>query len=152
MNEYERLLAYMKILYHNLTTLHRNLVRDVGWFGNHKQIGKWYEDVGNQIDDLAETGIALGYREPSISDAVLAFSGTVLPTAQRGLDETLRLILGYARELAAMMQVAESIVPDNVANKLQEYEYYWNKEANFKIAAALGERARGGRMEVEDDD
>lgn len=43
MNEYERLLAYMKILYHNLTTLHRNLVRDAGWFGNHKQIGKWYE-------------------------------------------------------------------------------------------------------------
>ena len=152
MNEYERLLAYMKILYHNLTTLHRNLVRDVGWFGNHKQIGKWYEEVGSQIDDLAETGIALGYREPSISDAVLAFSGTVLSTAQRGLDETLRLILGYARELAAMMQAAESIVPDNVANKLQEYEYYWNKEANFKISAALGERARGGRMEMEDDD
>ena len=152
MNEYERLMAYMKILYHNLTTLHRNLVRDVGWFGNHKQIGKWYEEVSSQIDDLAETGIALDYREPSISDAVLAFSGTVLPTAQRGLEETLRLILGYARELAAMMQAAESIVPDNVANKLQEYEYYWNKEANFKIAAALGERARGGRMEAEDDD
>lgn len=152
MNEYERLLAYMKILYHNLTTLHRNLVRDVGWFGNHKQIGKWYEEVGSQIDDLAETGIALGYREPSISDAVLAFSGTVLPTAQRGLNETLRMILGYARELSGMMQAAEAIVPANVANKLQEYEYYWNKEANFKIAAALGERARDGRMEVEDDD
>lgn len=152
MNEYERLLAYMKILYHNLTTLHRNLVRDAGWFGNHEQIGKWYEEVCSQIDDLAETGIALGYREPSISDAALAFSGTVLPTAQRGLDETLRLILGYARELAAIMQAAESIVPDNVANKLQEYEYYWNKEANFKIAAAIGERARGGRMEVEDED
>lgn len=152
MNEYERLLAYMKILYHNLTTLHRNLVRDAGWFGNHKQIGKWYEEVGGQIDDLAETGIALGYREPSISDAVLAFSGMVLPSAQRGLDETLRLILGYARELAGMMQAAEATVPASVANKLQEYEYYWNKEANFKIAAALGERARGGRMEVEDDD
>lgn len=152
MNEYERLMAYMKILYHNLTTLHRNLVRDVGWFGNHKQIGKWYEEVSSQIDDLAETGIALDYREPSISDAVLAFSGTVLPTAQREFEETLRLILGYVRELADMMQAAESLVPDNVANKLQEYEYYWNKEANFKIAAALGERARGGRMEAEDDD
>ena len=152
MNEYERLLAYMKILYHNLTTLHRNLVRDVGWFGNHKQIGKWYEEVSSQIDDLAETGIALGYREPSISDAVLAFSGDVLPSDKRPLEETLRLILGYARALSGMMQSAEAIVPDNVANKLQEYEYYWNKEANFKIAAAIGERARGGRMEVEDDD
>ena len=40
MNEYERLIARMKILYHSLTTLHRNLVRDEAWFANHKQIGK----------------------------------------------------------------------------------------------------------------
>lgn len=28
MNEFQRLIAYLKILYHNLTTLHRNLVKD----------------------------------------------------------------------------------------------------------------------------
>ena len=152
MNEYERLVAYMKILYHNLTTLHRNLVKDEAWFANHKQIGKWYEEVSDEIYDLAETGIALGYKEPSISDAVLAFSSEILPTDTRRLDETYRMILGYFRALAGMMQAAEAIVPVNVQNKLQEYEYDWNKEANFKLAAALGERARAGRMEYEDDD
>lgn len=151
MNEYERLIAYMKILYHNLTTLHRNLVKDDAWFGNHKQIGKWYEEVSDEIDDLAETGIALGYKEPSISDAVLAFSNEVVATQPRRSEETYRMILEYFRRLAGMMQAAETIVPVSVQNKLQEYEYDWNKEANFKLAAALGERASDGRIEYDDD-
>lgn len=151
MNEYERLIAYMKILYHNLTTLHRNLVKDDAWFGNHKQIGKWYEEVSGEIDDLAETGIALGYKEPSISDAVLAFSNEVVATQPRRSEETYRMILEYFRRLAGMMQAAETIVPVSVQNKLQEYEYDWNKEANFKLAAALGERASDGRIEYDDD-
>lgn len=151
MNEYERLIAYMKILYHNLTTLHRNLVKDDAWFGNHKQIGKWYEEVSGEIDDLAETGIALGYKEPSISDAVLAFSNEVIATQPRRSEETYRMILEYFRRLAGMMQAAETIVPVSVQNKLQEYEYDWNKEANFKLAAALGERASDGRIEYDDD-
>ena len=151
MNEYERLIAYMKILYHNLTTLHRNLAKDDAWFGNHKQIGKWYEEVSDEIDDLAETGISLGYKEPSISDAVLAFSNEVVATQPRRLEETYRMILEYFRRLAGMMQAAETIVPVSVQNKLQEYEYDWNKEANFKLAAALGERASDGRIEYDDD-
>ena len=57
----------------------------------------------------------------------------------------------YFRELAGMMQAAEAIVPVSVQNKLQEYEHDWNKEANFKLAAALGGRAQGGRMEYDDD-
>lgn len=119
MNEYERLVAYMKILYHNLTTLHRNLAKDDAWFGNHKQIGKWYEEVSDEIDDLAETGIALGYKEPSISDAVLAFSNEVVATQPRRSEETYRMILEYFRRLAGMMQAAETIVPVSVQNKLQ---------------------------------
>ena len=45
MNEYQRMIAYMKVLYHNLTTLHRNLADDDAWFGNHEQIGEWYGGV-----------------------------------------------------------------------------------------------------------
>ena len=49
------------------------------------------------------------------------------------------------------MQAAEAEVPASVANKLQEYEYEWNKEANFKLAAAIGEHAHGGNVEYDDD-
>ena len=151
MNEYQKLLAYLKILYHNLTTLHRNLAKDDAWFANHKQIGKWYEEVSNEIDDLVETGIALGYQEPGVKEAVLVFSGECLPVQPRGSEESFRLILGYFRSVAGMMQAAEAIVPASVANKLQEYEYFWNKEANFKLASAIGEHAHSGGMELDDD-
>ena len=49
-----------------------------------------------------------------------------------------------------MMQAAEKEVPASVQNKLQEYEYHWNKEADYKIAQMLG----GGKkthMEYDDD-
>ena len=150
MNEYQRLLAYLKILYHNLTTLHRNLVKDGAWFANHKQIGKWYEEVASEIDDIVETGIALGYQEPGIKEAVLEFSNECLPAQPRGPEESFRLILGYFRGAAGLMQAAEPLVPASVANKLQEYEYEWNKEANFKVAAAIGEHAHSGG-EYDDD-
>lgn len=150
MNEYQKLLAYMKILYHNMVTLHRNLVHDEAWFSSHKQLGKWYEKIADQIDDLAETGISLGYIEPGIKDCVLAFSDDCLAVEPRKPNESFKLALGYMRGIADMMQSAESVVPASVANKLQEYEYFWNKEANFKIMAAIGEKANKD-IEYDDD-
>ena len=153
MNEFQHLLAYLKIAYNNLTTLHRNLVHDAGWFGNHEQLGDWYSQISDQLDDLTETGIALGFSEPSIKDAVLAYSGDVITCEPRELPDTLRIAKSVLLQAADMMQAAEGIVPAAVANKLQEYEYHWNKEVNYKIAHAIGsEIGRGGPASVEDDD
>ena len=38
MNEMERLVAFLKIQYHNLTTLHRHLTNDPAWFEDHWNI------------------------------------------------------------------------------------------------------------------
>lgn len=153
MNEFQKLLAYLKIAYHNLTTLHRNLVHDAGWFGNHEQLGEWYGQISDQLDDLTETGIALGFAEPSIKDAVLAYSGDVITCEPRELPDTLRIAKSILLQAADMMQAAEGTVPAAVANKLQEYEYHWNKEVNYKIAHAIGSgTGRGGPAPVEDDD
>ena len=152
MTEYQKLLAYLKIAYHNLTTMHRNLVHDAGWFGNHEQLGDWYNQISDQLDDLTETGIALGFAEPSIKDAVLAYSGDVITCEPRELPETLRMTQDIFHRIIDMMQDAEKAVPAAIVNKLQEYEYFWNKEAGYKIAHAIGNGAgRGGPM-VEDDD
>ena len=151
MTEYQKLLAYLKIAYHNLTTLHRNLVHDAGWFGNHEQLGDWYNQISDQLDDLTEAGIALGYAEPSIKDAVLAYSGDVITCEPRELPETLRMTQDIFHRIIDMMQDAEKTVPAAVSNKLQEYEYHWNKEANYKFAHAIGSAGRGGPV-VEDDD
>ena len=152
MGEFQKLLAYLKIAYHNLTTLHRNLVHDAGWFGNHEQLGEWYNQISDQLDDLTETGIALGIAEPSIKDAVLAYSGDVITCEPRELPETLRMTQDIFHRIIDMMQDAEKTVPAAIANKLQEYEYHWNKEVNYKIAHALGGvEGRGGPASVEDD-
>ena len=152
MNEVQKLLSYLKIAYNNLTTLHRNLVHDAGWFGNHEQLGDWYGQISGQLDDLTETGIALGFAEPTIKDAVLAYSGDVITCEPRELSETLRMTQGIFHRIIELMQDAEKTVPAAIANKLQEYEYHWNKEANYKIAHAIGsDGSRGGPI-VEDDD
>ena len=151
MNEFQKLLAYLKIAYHNLTTLHRNLVHDAGWFGNHEQLGDWYGQISDQLDDLTETGIALGFAEPSIKDAVLAYSSDIITCEPRELPETLRMTQDIFHRIIDMMQDAEKAVPAAVANKLQEYEYHWNKEANYKITHAIGSAGRSGPV-VEDDD
>ena len=153
MTEYQKLLAYLKIAYHNLTTLHRNLVHDAGWFGNHEQLGDWYNQISDQLDDLTETGIALGIAEPSIKDAVLAYSGDIITCEPRELPETLRMTQDIFHRIIDMMQDAEKTVPAAIANKLQEYEYHWNKEANYKIARAIGsDGSRGGPVVEGDDD
>lgn len=152
MNEYQRLCAFLKIQRHNLTTLHRHLASDAGWFENHGVLGDWYEAIGNQADDLIETGIALGYQEPGIKDAVVMFGTELLDAVPRGHDETFRAAQGIIRAVVGMMQAAEAVVPANVQNKLQEYEYFWNKEANYKVAMMLGDHAARGRVEEYDDD
>ena len=65
MNTYQRLLCFMKILVQNMGILHRNLIEDEAWFANHKQIDKWQGELIEQTDDLIETGIALGFKEPT---------------------------------------------------------------------------------------
>lgn len=59
---------------------------------------------------------------------------------------------GIMRGIAGMMQAAETIVPASVTNKLQEYECFWNKEPNYKVAIMLGYSAAHGRLEEEYDD
>lgn len=152
MNEFERLLAYLKVSYHNLTTLHRHLIKDAGWFGNHEELGSWYEAVADQLDDLTEIGLSLGYAEPSIKDAVLLFNADILGTEPRELKETLKFAGEIIRSIAGAMKSAETIAPPDVQNKLQEYEYGWNKIANYKIAHALGDKFRAGGKVEEDDD
>ena len=152
MNEFQKLICFLQIAYHNLTTLHRNLVHDVGWFGNHEQLGDWYDQLSDQLDDLVETGLSLGFAEPTIKDAVLAYSGDVITCEPRELSETLHIAQSILLQSANMMQAAEGIVPAAIANKLQEYEYHWNKEANYKIAHAIGSAGRGGPVMEDDDD
>lgn len=152
MNDLERLVSYLKIQYHNMTTLHRYLSGDPAWFSDHEKLGEWYGEIAEQLDYLAETAISLGYQEPGIKDAVLAFGGELLDAQPRGPEETMGTAMGIMRGIAGMMQAAEAIVPASVQNRLQEFEDHWNIEGNYKIAQMLGGRRRPPVRENDDDE
>ena len=152
MNEYQRLIMFLKIQIHNFGTLHRHLSGDMAWFENHEQIDEWQSTISEQCDDLTEVGMALGYEEPGIKDAVLAFGNELLDIQPRECRETFNIAREAMRSVAGMMQAVEKEVPDSVANKLQEYEYFWNKEADYKIAQMLGGMRGGKKPEMEYDD
>lgn len=152
MNEFEKLCAYLKIVYCNLFSLHHNLAGG-NWFSDHERLGSYYAQIGEILDELVERGLSLGYREPSVSESVLAFSGDVLPCQNREKEESFGYVMNAFRAAAGMMKAAESIVPEDVKNKLQEWEYRLNFEADYKLARLLG-KAAGEREEerYEDDD
>ncbi len=137
MNDFQKLCAYLKIVYQNLGILHRNLIKDVAWFANHEQIAKWYDVIGEEADDLIERGLALGYKEPTISEAVLMFQGDLISADKRELKESFMVCLKMFRAVAGMLQAAEKDAPADLINRLQEYGFYWNKEANYKLAQAI---------------
>ena len=150
MNEMQRLIIFLKIQYHNMSILHRYLSGDFGWFGNHEEIDDWKVCIAKQIDEVCEEAQALGYTEPSLKDALLAFGGEEISPEYRGLNETFRIAQGIMRSIAGMMQAAEKDVPASVANKLQEMEYKWNKIADYKLARVLGDNLQ--KKEIYEDD
>lgn len=143
MNEFQRLIMFLKIQQHNLGVLHRHLDGDAGWFENHEEIGEWKDCATKQLDELCEEAQALGFPEPGLRDALLAFGGEEITPEFRDLRETLRIAQGIMRSIAGMLQAAQKDVPSSVQSRLQEMEYKWNKLADYKLARVLGER--GGR-------
>ena len=151
MNEFQRLIMFLKIQIHNFGTMHRHLSGDGSWFENHEQLDEWGGQLSEQCDDLTEVGMALGYEEPGIKDAVLTFGDKLLDIQPRDCRTTFETAREIMRSVAGMMQAVEPMVPASVSNKLQEYEYFWNKEADYKIAQMLG-RGPGRRPPVMEDD
>lgn len=146
MNEFEKLLAYLKIAYQNFSTLHRH-IKGAGFFTIHEELDGWQRKISYMLDDLAEIGITLNVKEPSISDAVLAFSAELLPIQPYDCKSALKAAANGIARIILLCQAAEAHVPADVENKLQEYEYDWKKIGNYKIAAALGKGS-----DIEDDD
>lgn len=143
MNEFQRLIMFLKIQQHNFGILHRHLNGDPGWFENHEEIDEWKGCVAKQLDELCEEAQVLGFPEPGLKDALLAFGGEEITPEFRDLRETLRIAQDIMRSISGMLQAAQKDVPASVQSRLQEMEYKWSKLAGYKLARVLG--GHGGR-------
>ena len=150
MNNYQDLTSYLKIVYQNLGTLHHNLVGK-SFFVIHPLLGEWYEEIGEMVDDLIERGIPLGYAEPSIKDAVLAYSNELLSVENRECEVTIKLVQSNFITLVEKMTMAKSEMSEDVQNKVDEYIYYLRKEADYKIRQYLGSMPNTSTVDIDDD-
>lgn len=150
MNNYQDLTSYLKIVYQNLGTLHHNLVGK-SFFVIHPLLGEWYEEIGKMADDLIERGIPLGYAEPSIKDAVLAYSNELLNVENRECEATIKLVQSNFITLVEKMTMAKIEMPEDVHNKVDEYIYYLRKEADYKMGQYLGGMPNTSTVDIDDD-
>ncbi len=135
MNDFERLIAFLKIAQDNMAILHRHLTSREGWFSGHEKLGEWYEKIGAQLDDLAELGLMSGRVEPTLKDAVELYSDKIINAYNRNYDETMNAAADIMRDIAKMM-ISISEGPPDIIKRLQNDGYKWNKIANYMIARA----------------
>lgn len=150
MNPYQDLTSYLKIVYQNLGTLHHNLVGK-SFFVIHPLLGEWYNEIGEMTDDLIERGIPLGFVEPSIKDAVLAYTNDLLGVENRECEDTIILAKDNFINIVEKMTTAKDGLPVDVQNKIDEYIYYLRKEADYKMGQYLGGMKNAATVDVDDD-
>lgn len=120
--------------YHNIAVLHHNIVGGA-WYGNHTQLDDYYGYVGDMVDDLIEQNIELGGREPSIAEAVSAYG--CINVVRRNKIETFNICKGIFNNFVTMIEECKDGLPSDVISKLEEYQNYFRKEADYKINLLL---------------
>lgn len=135
MNEYQRLLCLLKVVYQNIWTLHHNLDGDPAWKGNHEWLAEWYGKCEDQADHLIEIGLQLGYKEPTIAESLMLYPA--IPTDNRQLPDTQRMAYEYMGQLMAQFDKARAGQPADVDNEMQAYQHEWRLEM-YKLSHATG--------------
>lgn len=120
--------------YHNIAVLHHNIVGGA-WYGNHEQLDEYYGYIGDFVDDLIEQNIELGGREPSIAESVSVCG--CINVVRRNKNETFNVCRGIFNNLVTMIEECKDRVPSDVISKLEEYQNYFRKEAEYKINLLL---------------
>ena len=133
MDEFQRLEEMVKVYEKNAETLHRHLVGE-NWFGDHEQLGDYYEHLFSDIDALAELGLAWGVEEPTMLESYKFYDE--LEIKDRDSKESYAILKGYFDDIVAEINRIKD-APADVINKLQELQVYYRIEATFKLARAI---------------
>lgn len=120
--------------HHTITSLHRNLIGGA-WFSNHSTLDEYGEKILEAVDEVIEQNIELGGREPSAMEAICAFPPCEI--TGRDKNETYRLVRDLFNSIVTLMEECKSGIPGDVISKIEEYQNYFRKEANYKLARTI---------------
>ena len=136
MNNYFELLKYLKVCFQNITVLHRHILGKT-FYKDHEILDEYGEFILKMSDDLIEIGLAIGVEEPTIDKSIETYD--TIQTVYVESSEAFIMVSKYFNSIIELCELAKTEVPDDVKNKLEEYEYYLRKEANYKIKNYLGD-------------
>jgi len=128
----DKLLAMLKIIENNIGVLHRHVVGP-NWFQAHEKLEEYYNYVSKVKDDVTEIALTLGFREPSLKDALEIYKEIPSPITSYSEVTCFEDVKQYFRDLISEMEVVKSTTPSDVAAKLDEYQYFFRKEAEYKL-------------------
>ena len=136
MEEYafEDIIKYLKVVYQNIFTLHHNIVSP-NFYGDHEKLGEYYEKVQEYIDELVELADTMNLKEPSIIESINYFRGkeTILTSKAYTANESFALVKDYFNKIITILEIIKEKQVGYVKSKLEEIQYYFNIEANYKI-------------------
>lgn len=141
------LAKYLITAYHTTASLHRNL-KGGAWFADHVQLDEYASEFLKMVDDIIEQNIALGGVEPEAREALNDY--VVCDIRERDKNESYRIVREILQTIVTLIDSAkENGVPADVVSKLEEYQNWCRKEADYKIARTiLGESKLMTRAEM----
>lgn len=129
------LIKYLKITYENIFNLHHN-IQSANYYADHEKMAEYYELVQKIADDMIESGLIIGVREPTISECAEKYE--VIDTTNRSAIDCYKIVFEYFNDIIDLMDIVKEQCPDWLKSKIEEHQYALNIEANFKIKHLLG--------------
>lgn len=133
---YVDMLKYLKVLYHDTSTLHHN-IKGANFFANHEALGDMYEHVADMLDDLIELGMTIGIFEPSIEDS-LKYKPSI-PVRFYTANEAFSIVVDEFKKAIELMENAKNFAPADIKNKIEEYEHTLRIDGLYKAQMLLEE-------------
>jgi DNA-binding ferritin-like protein len=132
----DRLLAMLKVIEQNIGVLHRHII-GANWFQNHEKLEEYYKYVADAKDDLIEIALTIGFREPTMGDSLSVYKEIQAPITSYSEAICFTDVSQYFTDLVHEMEEVKETVPSDVAAKLDEYQYFFRKESNYKLHRLL---------------
>lgn len=120
--------------YFTVSSLHRNLVGNE-WFEGHEKLEDYANKLLEVIDEVIEQNLALNGIEPSIQEIIDAYP----PEAVCGRDkvESYRIVRDLFNSIVTLMEECKSGLPGDVISKIEEFQNYFRKEAEYKLSKTI---------------